>query len=120
MIVTQTGGNSTMNSHHFSTTDVSGDVGDLKQVLVYAVPLAFCSIVMVLLIALTIHRRRRVLDKWTPLKRMRNTNPRCLDRSALRGDSEFETTMDEATCVTTVNEDRHFSQEPQFRLSTIT
>ena len=124
MTVTQTGANltktTTMNSYHFSTTDGSGDASDLKRVLVYAVPLAFCSIVMVLLIAMAIHRRRRVLEKWAPLKRMRNTNPRCLERSGLRRDSEFETTMDEAACVTTVNEDRHYPQEPQFRLSTIT
>ena len=124
MTVTQAGANFTrttpMNSLHLSTTIVNVDANELKRVLVYAIPLAFCSIVVVLFIAAAIHRRRRVLDKWAPLKRMRNTNPRWLERSGLRRDSEFETTMDEAACVTTVNEDRHYPQEAPFRLSTIT
>ncbi|CAF1123385.1 unnamed protein product [Rotaria sordida] len=102
-------------SQYTRTTQSYDDINDMTRILSYAIPLSCIVIVIVLLTAIGIHRRQRVLEKWTSLKRMRNTNPRCIERTGLRRDSEYDSSNDGCESITIVNED----QEADFRLATI-
>src|SRR5690606_10973959 len=102
------------------TTDSFDDDHDMARILTYAIPLSCVAIVMVLLIAIGIHRRHRVLEKWTSLRRMRNTDPRFTERGGLRRDSEYESCNEGFVNVTIINEDELTHKEPEFRLATIT
>ncbi|CAF3467817.1 unnamed protein product [Rotaria socialis] len=98
---------------------LSNDDNDMTRILSYAIPLSCVVIVMVLLVATGINRRQRVLEKWTSLKRMRNTNPRCINDSVLRRDSEYDLCTDSLENMTIANEDRQNHQEHEFRMATI-
>ncbi|CAF0947249.1 unnamed protein product [Rotaria sordida] len=102
-------------SQYTRTTQSYDDINDMTRILSYAIPLSCIVIVIVLLTAIGIHRRQRVLEKWTSLKRMRNTNPRCIERTGLRRDSEYDSSNDGCESITIINED----QEADFRLATI-
>ena len=104
------------NSHDITST---ASIDDMRRVLTYAIPLACVSIAVVLAIVAGILRRQSVLEKWTSLKRMRNTNPRCIERTGLRRDSEYESSNDGFVSITVINEDEHLEHEPEFHLSTI-
>jgi len=93
---------------------------DMTRTLSYAIPLSCLAIVVVLLIAVGIHRTRHVLEKWTSVKRMKNTDPRCYERAGLRRDSEYESNEDNIVNVTVINEDTQVQQKPDFHLATIT
>lgn len=109
-----------LNSHYTITADSFYDNNDMTRILTYAIPLACVAIAMVLLIAIGINRRHHVLEKWTSLKRMRNTDPRFTERTGLRRDSEYDSYSDGFLNVTIINEDGLLQKEPEFRLATIT
>ncbi|UJR27375.1 hypothetical protein I4U23_008665 [Adineta vaga] len=110
-----------INSHWTTTSNsFTNDKDDMKHTLTYAIPLSCFAIVIVLIIALGIHRRHRALEKWSSLTRMRNTNPRYIERGGLRRDSEYESHNDGFIHVTIINEDGQFQKEPEFRLASIT
>jgi len=90
---------------------------DMTFILYYALPLSCVAILMVLLIAVGIHRRQRILEKWTSLTRMKNTDPRFRERAGLRRDSEYES-QDEN--VTVINGDEQIPKETTSTLATIT
>ncbi|CAF0780602.1 unnamed protein product [Adineta steineri] len=108
-----------VNSYLTHTTQSSND-NDMKHILSYAIPIACLAIGIVLLIVIGIQRRHRVLEKWSSLTRMRNTNPRFIERTGLRRDSEYESYNDGFVNVTIINEDGLLQKEPEFRLATIT
>ncbi|CAF0784800.1 unnamed protein product [Adineta steineri] len=108
-----------VNSYLTHTTQSSND-NDMKYILSYAIPIACVAIGIVLLIVIGIQRRHRVLEKWSSLTRMRNTNPRFIERTGLRRDSEYESYNDGFVNVTIINEDGLLQKEPEFRLATIT
>ncbi|CAF1987838.1 unnamed protein product [Rotaria magnacalcarata] len=107
------------NGQNSITTQLSNDDNEMTRILSYAIPLSCAVIVMVLLVATGINRRQRVLEKWTSLKRMRNTNPRCISGSVLRRDSEYDLCTDSLENMTIVNEDRQNQQEHEFHMATI-
>ncbi len=90
---------------------------DLKSILSYAIPFSCLTIFMVLLLIFGIRQRHRVLDRWTSVKRMRNTNPRFLQSTVLRRDSEFDSYNQEHVKSTVRNQE--YSKEPQYHLATI-
>ncbi|CAF0753611.1 unnamed protein product [Adineta steineri] len=108
-----------VNSYLTHTTQSSND-NDMKHILSYAIPIACVAIGIVLLIVIGIQRRHRVLEKWSSLTRMRNTNPRFIERTGLRRDSEYESYNDGFVNVTIINADGLLQKEPEFRLATIT
>lgn len=93
---------------------------DMIHILSYAIPLSCISIVIVILMAVVIHRRQRVLEKWSSLKRMRNTNPRFIEGTGLRRDSEYDSCSDGFENVAVINENRSHQNETDFYLATIT
>ncbi|CAF2346494.1 unnamed protein product [Rotaria sp. Silwood2] len=97
------------------TTESYNDNNDMTRILTYAIPLSCVVIVVVLLAAIGFHRRQRVLEKWSSLKRMRNTNPRCIESTGLRRDSEYDLCNNGLDNVTIINEDN----ESDFHMSTI-
>ncbi|CAF3340354.1 unnamed protein product [Rotaria sp. Silwood1] len=103
------------NSRYTVTTDLYDDHNDMTRILSYAVPLSCVVIIIVLLTAIGFNRRQHVLEKWTSLKRMKNTNPRCTESTGLRRDSEYDLCNDGLESVTIINEDN----ESDFRLATI-
>ncbi len=109
-----------INSHTTVIPESFNDGSDMTRTLSYAIPLSCLAIVIVVIIAVGIHRTRHVLEKWTSVKRMKNTDPRCYERAGLRRDSEYESNDDNLTNVTVINEDAQVQQEPDFRLATIT
>ena len=109
----------TSNANSYDTTPTASTGDDMKRVLIYAIPLASVSIVMVLVLVVGILRRQHVLERWTSLKQMRNTNPRCLERTGLRRDSEYESSNDECISVTVINDDSQADNEPKFHLASI-
>lgn len=113
--------NANVNSHWTSTSSSFDDDGDdWKHVLAYAIPLSCVAIVIVVMLAVGFQRRHRVLEKWSSLTRMRNTNPRFLERAGLRRDSEYDSHNDGFVHVTIINDDGLPQKEPEFRLATIT
>jgi hypothetical protein len=109
-----------INSHYTITADPFDDNNDMTRILSYAIPLSCVAIVMVILLAIGVHRRHRVLEKWTSLRRMKNTDPRFTERGGLRRDSEYDSDFDGFVNVTVINEDGPLHKEPEFRLATIT
>jgi hypothetical protein len=91
---------------------------DLKNILTYTIPLSCLTIILVVLILVGIRQRHRVLDKWTSLKRMRNTNPRFLQSTVLRRDSEFDSYNQAHVQSTELHHEK--SKERQYRLEMIT
>jgi hypothetical protein len=102
---------------HLTTVDPFNDNYDMTRILSYAIPLSCLAIITVLLLAVGIHRRHRVLEKWNSLTRMKNTNPRFYERTGLRRDSEYESPNDS---IVTINDNAQIPNESDFRLATIT
>ena len=73
-----------IDSHLTTAIDSFDDTNDMTQILTYAIPISCLAMVTVLFIAIGIHRRHRVLEKWNSLTRMKNTNPRFHERAGLR------------------------------------
>jgi hypothetical protein len=73
-----------------TSTNQPNDDGDLKRILTYTIPLSCFVIVVVLLVAIGICKRHYVMEKWTSLTQMRNTNPKFYLTNGLRRDSEFD------------------------------
>ncbi|CAF1341556.1 unnamed protein product [Adineta steineri] len=90
----------------------------LKYILFYTIPLS-CLVIIFIIITI-IRQRHRVLDKWTSLKRMRNTNPRFLRSVGLRRDSEFDSFNQEHVHSILRNQENSFNNELQYQLATIT
>jgi hypothetical protein len=109
-----------INSHFTAPNQPFVDDNDMKHILTYALPLSCLAIVIVVIITIGIHRRHRVLENWTSLKRMRNTNPRFIERTGLRRDSEYDSYSDGVVNVTVINNDGQFQKEPEAHLATIT
>jgi len=102
------------------TPESFDDNNDMTRILTYAIPISCLAIIMVLLITVGIHRRLRVLEKWTSLKRMKNTDPDLYERSGLRRDSEYDLFDDNVINATIINDDTEIPKEPEYRVSTIT
>lgn len=100
--------------------DSFSDPKDMKQILTYALPLACAAIMVVLLIVVVLYRRHRVLENWTSLTRMKNTNPKFYERTGLRRDSEYEDHSESSVSVATINDDTPIQSERSCRLATIT
>jgi hypothetical protein len=108
-------------SNGYTTSSIqSMDTINLKSILSYAIPLSCLTILLSVVVFIGIRQRHRVLDKWTSLKRMRNTNPRFLESPALRRDSEFDSyNHDHGNSTSTSQENRPCSEQ-QYHLATIT
>jgi len=98
----------------------SMDTINLTSILSYAIPLSCLTILLGVVLFIGIRRRHRVLDKWTSLKRMRNTNPRFLENRALRCDSEFDSYNHDHVNSTSTNQENQPCSEQQYHLTTIT
>lgn len=92
---------------------------DLTNILSYAIPLSCLVIIVVIMITIGIRQRQRVLEKWTSLKRMRNTNPRFLQTTGLRRDSEFDSLGREDTLSSEQSQESSYSTQSQYQLATI-
>jgi len=109
-----------INSHFTVPNQPFVDDNDMKHILTYALPLSCLAIVIVVIITIGIHRRHRVLENWTSLTRMKNTNPRFIERTGLRRDSEYDSYSDGLVNVTVINDDGQLPTEPEAHLATIT
>ena len=72
-----------------STNRLNNDE-NFKRMLAYTIPLSCLGIVVVILVAIGICKRRHVMRKWMLFKQMRNTNPKFYHTTGLRRDSEFD------------------------------
>ena len=108
-------------SNSFLTTPKSSEIDpdDMKQILTYALPSAGAAILIVLIVVVTILRRQHVIEKWSSKKQMKNTDPDRTGNRVLRRDSEFESSDEDLTTVTVINDFDPSKFEPQFQLSTI-
>jgi len=95
------------------------DNDDLKNILSYAVPLSCLAIILVLLVVFAIYHRRRILDKCSSLKQMRNTNPKFRQSVGIRRDSEFDSYDYNDANTTTTNQENSCNNEPDHPLKTI-
>jgi hypothetical protein len=100
-----------------TTLESFNDNNDMTYILSYALPISCFVIMMVLMLVVGIQRRQRILEKWTSLKRMKNTDPRFHERSGLRRDSEYESP---STCVINVSMENEDDFIPDYKLATIT
>ncbi len=80
----------TVTNDNDTSTNQPNDNGDLKRILIYAIPSSCLVIVIVLLVVIGIRKRHYVMEKWTSLTQMRNTNPKFYLTNGLRRDSEFD------------------------------
>ncbi|CAF1347179.1 unnamed protein product [Adineta steineri] len=110
--------NTTVTDGYNTGSTQSMPKNDLKYILFYTIPLS-CLVIIFIIITI-IRQRHRVLDKWTSLKRMRNTNPRFLRSVGLRRDSEFDSFNQEHVHSILRNQENSFNNEPQYQLATIT
>jgi hypothetical protein len=93
----------------------------LKTILSYGIPFSCLAIVVLVFVVIGIRQRHRVLDKWTSLKRMRNTNPKFLQSPGLRRDSEFDSyNRDHVNSTPISQENPLYKKEQQYHLRTIT
>lgn len=111
----------TLTSRSDTVSTQSTDNDDLKIILYYAIPLSCLTIIIVLLIIFGIRHRHYILDKWMSLKRMRNTNPRFRQSTAIRRDSEFDSYDHnvKTTTTPTMNQEDSSPQQQDYRLTTI-
>lgn len=111
----------TIHSHVTSPLDTFENIDDMTRTLTYAIPVSCLAIVIVLLLAVGMHRRQDLLEKWASLKQMKNTNPRFYERSGLRRDSEYESNeshCDSYISVVSLNQDTQVQNEPDQSLAT--
>jgi hypothetical protein len=111
-VITTTGYNADV-----TTGDLFNDNNDMTRILSYAIPLSCLVVITVVLLAVGINRRHRVLEKWNSLTRMKNTNPKFYDGAGLRRDSEYESPNDN---IVIIDGDSSIPNESDFRLATIT
>ncbi|CAF0893588.1 unnamed protein product [Rotaria sp. Silwood1] len=108
-------------SNGFST--VSADAADddqLRKILLYAIPLSCLIIFFIITGFIAIRQRHRILDKWSSLKRMRNTNPKFLQNTGLRRDSEFDSYNHVHVKSKVMHQENSLQQQRQYHLLTIT
>ena len=99
-----------------TTGDPFNDNNDMTHILSYAIPVSCLVIITVVLLAVGINRRHRVMEKWNSLTRMKNTNPKFYDGAGLRRDSEYESPNDH---IVIIDDDSSLRNESDFRLATI-
>jgi hypothetical protein len=97
-----------------STTPSGSD--ELKSILSYAIPFSCLALLLVLLVVIGIRHRHRVLEKWTSLKQMKNTNPKLRQSMGLRRDSEFDSYDHEPAIKSTTNQ---LENTQEYSLSTV-
>ena len=109
----------TVTDEYSTVTTQSARKTDLTSILFYALPLSCLVITVVIMIMIGIRQRQRVLEKWTSLKRMRNTNPRFLQTAGLRRDSEFDSLGREDAVSIEQSQESSYSTQSQYQLATI-
>ncbi|CAF0722555.1 unnamed protein product [Adineta ricciae] len=109
----------TVTDAYSTVTTQSAREIDLTSILSYALPLSCLVITVVIMIIIGIRQRQRVLEKWTSLKRMRNTNPRFLQTAGLRRDSEFDSLGREDAVSIEQSQESSYSTQSQYPLTTI-
>ncbi|CAF0910805.1 unnamed protein product [Rotaria sordida] len=97
----------------------SPDDDHLRKILAYAIPLSCFTIVLIVVIFIGIRQRRVILEKWISLKRMRNTNPKFLQNTGLRRDSEFDSYNHDHVKSKLMNQKNTSHQKPEYPLETI-
>lgn len=97
----------------------TNDDARLQKMLSYTVPLSLLGMLVLIVIIITIRNRRRILNKWNPIKRMKNTNPKFLQDTGLRRDSEFDSHNHDHTKPTIENVQPSVNQEQEYHLTTI-
>ena len=108
-----------IDSHVTNLPESFDDNHDMKGILSYAFPLSCFAILVVLLLIVAVHRRKHVLEKWSSLTRMKNTNPRFYERTGLRRDSEYESSTESYATVTTIPDQETTTKESDYRVATI-
>jgi len=111
------------NFYSSTSSDSFSDDNDMKHILTYALPLACAAIAAVVLLIIVLTRRHNVLENWTSLTRMKNTNPKFHEQTGFRGDAEPEChsgSFTSVSTVSTINDDIPVGSERSFRLATIT
>jgi hypothetical protein len=106
----------TFTSGYDTVSTTPSDSDDLKSILSYAIPFSCLALFLVLLVVIGICHRHRVLEKWTSLKRMKNTNPKLRQSMGLRRDSEFDSYDHEPAIKSTTN---HLETTQEYSLSTV-
>ncbi|CAF3086150.1 unnamed protein product [Rotaria socialis] len=91
----------------------------LRNVLNYAIPLSFFTIFLFIAFVLALRHRHRISDKWHSLKTMKNTNPKFLQNTGLRRDSEYESDNHGHLKSTLGSLEKPVNTERQYHLSTI-
>ena len=109
----------TVTDEYSTVTTQSARKTDLTSILFYALPLSCLVITVVIMIMIGIRQRQRVLEKWTSLKRMRNTNPRFLQTAGLRRESEFDSLGREDAVSIEQSQESSYSTQSQYQLATI-
>ena len=109
----------TVTDEYSTVTTQSARKTDLTSILSYALPLSCLVITVVIMIMIGIRQRQRVLEKWTSLKRMRNTNPRFLQTAGLRRESEFDSLGREDAVSIEQSQESSYSTQSQYQLATI-
>lgn len=104
-------------SQTISTDATNND--QLRNVLNYAIPLSFFTIFLLIAFVLALRHRHRISDKWHSLKKMKNTNPKFLQNTGLRRDSEYEPYNHDHTKSTLESLENPVNTEQQYHLSTI-
>jgi hypothetical protein len=105
--------NETINNH-LSSHSIMTD--DLRNVLLYILPVSCLMLIIFLVIAVGLRQRHRVFDKWSSLKRMRNTDPKFFQRPGLHRDSEYDFYDDKKTHTIYIA----LRDQVEYRLETIT
>ncbi|CAF1013731.1 unnamed protein product [Adineta ricciae] len=118
-IVVNVTSTATVTDEYSTITTQSARKIDLTSILSYALPLSCLVITAVIMIMIGIRQRQRVLEKWTSLKRMRNTNPRLLQSAGLRRESEFDSLGREDAVSIEQSQESSYSTQSQYQLATI-
>ncbi|CAF2406193.1 unnamed protein product [Rotaria sp. Silwood2] len=106
------------NSWHTVSTPSTND-DQLRKILSYAIPISCFTIFFIIGVFIAIRQRQRILDKWSSLKRMRNTNPKFLQNTGLRRDSEFDSYNHDHVKSTVINQENLLHKQRQYHLATI-
>ncbi|CAF1295443.1 unnamed protein product [Rotaria magnacalcarata] len=104
-------------SQTVSTDATNND--QLRNVLNYAIPFSVFTIFLFIAFVLALRHRHRISDKWHSLKKMKNTNPKFLQDTGLRRDSEYESYNHDHIKSPLDSLENPVNTERQYRLSTI-
>lgn len=107
------------NSYHTNPTDATDELNDWKHILPYAVPVGCAIVAVFVLLLIGVSRRQKVLEKWSSLKRMKNTRPKNVEETVLRRNSEYEPSNHGFINPLVVGETSNAAQQTEIHLSTI-